>query len=79
MPFTVLPSFWVTWWFRAAGAAAVFWLLYVAYRTRTRSIRGHARELQAEIDEQRRLEREVLEISARERRRIGQDLHDGLG
>src|SRR4029450_11880467 len=29
--------------------------------------------------EQLRLEREVLEVSERERRRIGHDLHDGLG
>jgi signal transduction histidine kinase len=34
----------------------------------------HAREL-----EQVRLEREVLEISERERRNVGHDLHDGLG
>ncbi len=34
----------------------------------------------AEADEERkRLEREVLEISEREQRRIGHDLHDGLG
>jgi PAS domain S-box-containing protein len=32
-----------------------------------------------DITERRRLEREILEISDRERRRIGQDLHDGLG
>jgi PAS domain S-box-containing protein len=32
-----------------------------------------------DITERRRLEREVLEISDREQRRIGQDLHDGLG
>ena len=31
-----------------------------------------------DITERRRLEREVLEISDQERRRIGQDLHDGL-
>jgi PAS domain S-box-containing protein len=31
-----------------------------------------------EITERRRLEREILEISDRERQRIGQDLHDGL-
>ncbi|HLH56114.1 MAG TPA: response regulator [Verrucomicrobiae bacterium] len=31
-----------------------------------------------DITEHRRLEREVLEISDREQRRIGQDLHDGL-
>lgn len=32
-----------------------------------------------DISERRRLEKEILEISEQERRRIGQDLHDGLG
>jgi len=32
-----------------------------------------------DITERKRLEKEVLEISEREQRRIGQDLHDGLG
>jgi two-component system CheB/CheR fusion protein len=32
-----------------------------------------------DVTERRRLEREVLEISANERRRLGHDLHDGLG
>ena len=32
-----------------------------------------------DITEKRRLEREILEISGREQRRIGQELHDGLG
>lgn len=32
-----------------------------------------------DITESRRLEQEILEISDREQRRIGQDLHDGLG
>lgn len=32
-----------------------------------------------DISEQKRLEREILEISERERRRIGHDLHDELG
>ncbi|MCX5868934.1 MAG: histidine kinase, partial [Proteobacteria bacterium] len=31
-----------------------------------------------DITERKRLEKEILEISAREQRRIGQDLHDGL-
>src|SRR5206468_2974335 len=35
--------------------------------------------LAAEVAERERLEREVLEISERERRSIGHDLHDGLG
>jgi PAS domain S-box-containing protein len=32
-----------------------------------------------DITEHKRLEKTILEISAREQRRIGQDLHDGLG
>ncbi len=32
-----------------------------------------------DITERKRLERAILEISGREQRRIGQDLHDGLG
>jgi PAS domain S-box-containing protein len=32
-----------------------------------------------DITERKELEREILEISEREQRRIGQDLHDGLG
>ena len=32
-----------------------------------------------DISERRRLEREILQISEQERRRIGQDLHDNLG
>ena len=32
-----------------------------------------------DISERKRLEKTILEISETERRRIGQDLHDGLG
>ena len=39
----------------------------------------HYVSVQREITEQRRLERELVEISDREQRRIGRDLHDGLG
>ncbi len=35
-------------------------------------------ELSTEIAERTRLEREIIRISEREQRRIGQDLHDGL-
>ena len=34
---------------------------------------------QRDVTERRRLEREILEISAREQERMAQDLHDGLG
>lgn len=40
-----------------------------------RSFTGIVRD----VSEQRRLEQEVLNVSDHERRRIGQDLHDGLG
>src|SRR6185295_3628992 len=35
--------------------------------------------IRTDITERLRLEREILEISDRERNSIGQDLHDGLG
>jgi len=35
-------------------------------------------QVRRDITERKRLEREILEISDQERRRIGQDLHDGL-
>jgi len=43
---------------------------------------GHVRHIIAtgiDITESKRLEKAILEISAREEHRIGQDLHDGLG
>ncbi|MEZ4702166.1 MAG: response regulator [Rhodothermales bacterium] len=39
----------------------------------------HYVSVQRDITETRRLERELVEISEREQRRIGRDLHDGLG
>ncbi len=39
----------------------------------------HLTGIVRDISEQRRLEQEVLNIGDHERRRIGQDLHDGLG
>lgn len=40
---------------------------------------GSCLSIFSDITEQRRLQREILEVSGREQRRIGQDLHDGLG
>ncbi len=42
-------------------------------------VRQRTAALTEEIAERDRLEKEVLEISEREQRRIGHDLHDGLG
>lgn len=43
------------------------------------AIRTDITERKRQDEERRALEKQVLEISDRERRRIGQDLHDGLG
>lgn len=42
-------------------------------------VRQRTASLTAEMAERQRLEREVLDICEREQRRIGNDLHDGLG
>ena len=59
----------------------VVWLL-ASLRSLYRNLEGQVRHrtsaLTEEIAERERLERELLEISEREQRRIGQDLHDSL-
>jgi PAS domain S-box-containing protein len=46
---------------------------------RTAELAAANRELRSEIAERLRLQTELLEISEREQRRLGQDLHDELG
>ena len=48
-------------------------------KERTAHLRALTAKLEQEIADRRRLERQIIEISEREQRRIGQDLHDGLG
>ena len=45
---------------------------------RTRELRATNRELERTIKQRQRLEKELLEVSEREKRRIGEDLHDGV-
>jgi PAS domain S-box-containing protein len=45
---------------------------------RTAQLKAANRELEREFNERRRLEQEMLDISEKERRALGQDLHDGL-
>jgi len=45
---------------------------------RTADLTAANQKLQAEIERRVKLEQEILQISEREKRRIGQDLHDGL-
>jgi signal transduction histidine kinase len=44
-----------------------------------REVLGRTRSLREEAERRRRLEREILEVSAREHVRMAHDLHDGLG
>jgi PAS domain S-box-containing protein len=53
--------------------------LEIRVRQRTADLTKANAQLQALMDERRRLEHELLEITERERRRIGLDLHDDLG
>src|SRR4029077_656492 len=48
-------------------------------RERTADLSSANGQLQAALAERRRLEHELLEITEKERRRIGLDLHDDLG
>jgi len=48
-------------------------------KERTKQLETANKELIQEITERSRLEKEVLEISTAEQRRIGQDLHDSVG
>ncbi|HEY9155457.1 MAG TPA: ATP-binding protein [Opitutaceae bacterium] len=60
----------------------LIWLLFTllqSHRTMEARVRQRTEALTAEIAERQRLEIEVLEIGERERRRIGRELHDGLG
>ncbi|MHC4456121.1 MAG: PAS domain-containing sensor histidine kinase, partial [Planctomycetota bacterium] len=48
-------------------------------QTRTAELTEANKKLLQEIEGRKRLEKEILDISERERRRIGQELHDSLG
>jgi PAS domain S-box-containing protein len=53
--------------------------LEVRVRERTADLSAANAQLQSALAERRRLEHELLEITEKERRRIGLDLHDDLG
>jgi signal transduction histidine kinase len=60
----------------------VVWLLsrlHDMHRGLEERVRLRTAALTEEIAERERLEREILDVSERERRRIGRDLHDSLG
>ncbi len=75
----------VRWW--NAGIAfgtylVLIWLLHsllTLQRHMEERVRHRTADLTEEIAERERLEKVIMEISERERRRIGRDLHDDLG
>jgi signal transduction histidine kinase len=66
----------------ALAAYAVFAVLLSKLRTLLGELEHRVRErtkaLRREIAERERLDREIAEVADRERRRLGQELHDGL-
>ena len=70
-----------------AAIVFAFYLVVVGLLSRLRDAQRHLEQrvaertsdLTDEIAERERLEREVLDVGERERRRIGRDLHDSLG
>jgi len=52
--------------------------VFVLHRELEKHVRQRTAALTQEMQERRRLEKELLEASEREQRRIGHDLHDGL-
>ena len=75
----------VPWWnalIVLAFYVVVVWLLAklrALYRELETQVKLRTAALTNEIEDRERLERELLEISEREQRRIGHDLHDSLG
>ena len=66
---------------RTGDLSLVIWLLasvVALQREMEQRVRQRTAALTEEIAERERLEKAVLEISERERRSIGRDLHDGL-
>lgn len=67
----------------ALAAYVIFTLLFSKLRTLLREldrrVRDRTEALKREIAERERLDQEIAEVADRERRRLGQNLHDSLG
>jgi signal transduction histidine kinase len=59
--------------------ASVLWKLRTLIRELDRRVRERTTALERETAERRRLDQEIARVADRERRRLGQDLHDKLG
>ena len=58
---------------------SVLWKLRALMRELDRRVHERTEALQREVAERQRLDREIAQVADRERRRLGQDLHDSLG
>ena len=65
---------------RCRADGSLFWanVITTALRDEKGNLRGYA-QVTRDVTERRKLERQVLDVSETELRRIGHDLHDGLG
>ena len=59
--------------------AGVLWKLGTLIRELDRRVQERTAALEREMAERRRLDQEIAQVADRERRRLGQDLHDRLG
>jgi signal transduction histidine kinase len=59
--------------------ASVLWKLRTLMRELDQRVQERTEALQREVAERQRLDREIAQVADRERRRLGQDLHDSLG
>jgi signal transduction histidine kinase len=62
-----------------AAFTVVLWRLRTVLENLDRRVRERTAALQREIAERERLDQEIAEVADRERRRLGQNLHDSLG
>jgi len=69
---TVIPPFWMTWWFRSILVAIFLSIGPIIYYRRVTA-------LKKEQVRQREFSRKLIESQEAERKRIAAELHDGLG
>lgn len=67
-----------SWFVRRDGSRFLANFILTAVRTETGSLKGYAAVVR-DVTTLRQLERDMTDLAAREQRRLGQDLHDGLG
>ncbi len=69
---TIIPPFWMTWWFRALVAVGLITSLITAYIYRVRQLKRQRDQKQAIIEV-------IADTQEQERKRVARDLHDSVG